>query len=93
MIGAARAMAAGFLIAIMSGCATTETVMMQHPQTHEIAQCAEGYRRFIGGDGYRGQKDCIADYERQGYRRAPDDDLRKAAERVVAAHAQVEAER
>jgi hypothetical protein len=64
-------MAAGLLIVIMSGCATTQTVMMQHPQTHEIAQCAEGYRRFIGGDGYRRQEDCIEDYQRQGYERAP----------------------
>ena len=70
-MGTARAMAAGLLIVIMSGCATTQTVMMQHPQTHEIAQCAEGYRRFISGDGYRRQEDCIADYQRQGYERAP----------------------
>ena len=70
MMGPARVMAAAFLTVITSGCATTETVMMQHPRTHEIAQCAEGYRRFIGGDGYRGQKGCIADYERQGYERA-----------------------
>ena len=70
-MGTARAMAAGLLIVIMSGCATTETVMMQHPQTHEIAQCAEGYRRFISGDDYRRQEDCIADYQRQGYERAP----------------------
>jgi hypothetical protein len=71
MMGTARVMAAAFLTLITSGCATTETVMMQHPQTHEIAQCAEGYRRFIGGDGYRGQENCIADYERQGYQRTP----------------------
>jgi hypothetical protein len=70
MTGAARVMAAAVLTVITSGCATTETVMMQHPRTHEIAQCAEGYRRFIGGDGYRNQKGCIADYERQGYERA-----------------------
>jgi hypothetical protein len=70
-MGTARAMAAGLLIVIMSGCATTQTVMMQHPQTHEIARCAEGYRRFISGDGYRRQEDCIADYQRQGYERAP----------------------
>jgi hypothetical protein len=30
------------MAALLAGCATTETVMMQHPQTHEIAQCAEG---------------------------------------------------
>jgi len=71
MMGAARVMAAASLTIITSGCATTETVMMQHPRTHEIVQCAEGYRRFIGGDGYRRQEDCIADYERQGYGRAP----------------------
>lgn len=48
----------------------TQQCWMQHPQTRtKIAQCAEGYRRFIGGDGYREQEDCIADYERQRYQR------------------------
>jgi len=56
---------------LVAGCATTETVMMQHPRTNEIAQCAEGHRRFIGGGGYRRQEDCIADYERQGFERPP----------------------
>ena len=69
-MGPARVVAAAFLAVITSGCAATETVMMQHPQTQEIVQCAEGYRRLIGGDGYRGQKDCIADYERRGYEQA-----------------------
>lgn len=59
------------MAALLAGCATMETVMMQHPQTHEIAQCAVGYRSFIGGQGYRRQEDCIADYQRQGYERAP----------------------
>jgi hypothetical protein len=66
----ARIMAAG-LIAVLSGCATAETVMMQHPRTHEIVRCAAGYRSFLGGDGYRQQQDCIADYQRQGYEKAP----------------------
>lgn len=66
-----RLVAGALLGVLLAGCAATGTVMMQHPRTHEIAQCAEGYRRFIGGDGYRRQEDCIADYERQGYQRAP----------------------
>jgi len=68
-MGRGRVMAAGLLIAIGSGCAPTATVMMQHPRTHEIAQCAAGYRRFIDGDGYRRQEDCIADLERRGFER------------------------
>jgi len=55
--------------AVLTGCTTADTVMMQHPQTHEIARCAEGYRRFIDGQGYRTQEDCIADYQRKGYER------------------------
>jgi hypothetical protein len=35
----------------------------------------------------------VATVTAQGYRRVADDELRKAAERVVAARAQVEAER
>jgi hypothetical protein len=60
--------AAGATLAA-GGCTTTETVMMQHPQTHELARCAEGYRRFIDGQGYRTQEECIADYQRKGYER------------------------
>jgi len=59
------------MAALSAGCATVETVMMQHPQTHEIAQCPAGYRGFIGGGGYRRQEDCIADYQRQGYELPP----------------------
>jgi len=62
--------AGGTMAVLLAGCATTETVMMQHPRTHEIAQCVEGYRGLIGGGGYRSQEDCIADYQRQGYERA-----------------------
>ena len=62
--------AAGAALAIgAAGCSTTETVMMQHPQTHEIARCADGYTRFIDGQGYQTQADCIADYQRKGYER------------------------
>lgn len=59
------------MAALLTGCTTTETVMMQNPQTHEIVQCAAGYRAFIGGGGYRRQEDCIADYQRQGYELPP----------------------
>ena len=59
------------MTALLGGCTTRETVMMQHPQTHEIARCAEGYGRFIAGQGYRTQEDCITDYQRKGYERPP----------------------
>jgi hypothetical protein len=66
-----RMVAGAALAAMCAGCAGTETVMMQHPQTHEIVRCAEGYRGFIDGQGYRTQEECIADYQRKGYERAP----------------------
>jgi hypothetical protein len=53
----------------MAGCATRETIMMYNPQTREIARCAEGYRSFMAGTGYRSQEDCIEDYQRRGYER------------------------
>jgi hypothetical protein len=56
---------------VMAGCTSADTVMMQHPTTNEIARCAEGHRRFIAGEGYKTQEDCIADYERQGFVRVP----------------------
>ena len=52
---------------VLAGCTATQTVMLQHPQTHETVQCAEGYRRFIDGQGYQRQEDCVAGYQRQGY--------------------------
>jgi hypothetical protein len=56
---------------VLAGCTTREAVMLQHPRTHEIVQCAEGHRRFIDGQGYRRQEDCISDFERQGFERPP----------------------
>lgn len=58
---------AATVAAVLGACTTTDTVMMQHPQTHEIARCADGYRAFIDGEGYQTQEDCIADYQRKGY--------------------------
>ena len=52
-----------------AGCATRDTVMMYNSQTREIARCAEGYRSFVSGTGYRSQEDCIEEYRRQGYER------------------------
>jgi hypothetical protein len=61
---------AGATVAVMlGGSTTTDTVLMQHPQTHEIARCADGYNRFIDGQGYQTQEDCSADYQRKGYER------------------------
>ena len=65
-------MAAGVtMVVVVTGCTTSEPVLLQHPQTHAIVRCAPGYRSFIDGEGYRQQEDCIADYQRQGYERAP----------------------
>jgi len=58
------------LASVLAGCTTTETVMMQHPRTHEIVQCSEGYRSLIDGRGYRRQDECIADLERRGFERS-----------------------
>jgi|GEM_PF-3810366 len=66
-----RVVAGAALAAMCAGCTATDTVMMQHPQTHEIVRCAEGYRAFIDGQGYRTQEECIADYQRKGYERPP----------------------
>jgi hypothetical protein len=57
------------MTAVSGGCTTAETVLMQHPQTHEIARCADGYTRIIDGQGYQTQEECIADYQRKGYER------------------------
>jgi len=56
---------------VLAGCTMTETVMMQHPRTGEIAQCADRYRSLIDGRGYRRQEDCIVDLQGQGFERPP----------------------
>lgn len=58
------------IASVLAGCTTAETVMMQHPRTHEIVRCTDGYRSLIDGKGYRRQEDCIADLERQGFERS-----------------------
>jgi hypothetical protein len=66
-----RLVVAGVFLAVaLAGCSSAETVMMQNPQTHEVARCPEGYRGFIDGTGYRRQEDCISDYERKGFQRS-----------------------
>lgn len=58
-----------FSVLVLAGC--TSTIHMRHPDGR-LAECggtyAVGYHNFAARQGDR---DCVADYQRQGYERAP----------------------
>lgn len=53
---------------------TTQPVTLRHPNTGAVVQCGPYQDNFLGGLRafvYQQERDCIADYQRQGYERAP----------------------
>ncbi len=54
---------------LVAGCMTVDAVKMRHPTTKETATC--GPYAFKFSVGVDEQKRCIADFQRQGYERAP----------------------
>ena len=63
------------ILAAFIGCATTQPVTLRHPNTGAVVQCGPYKVNFfvgpVGGPVYQQERDCIADYQRQGYERAP----------------------
>jgi hypothetical protein len=64
-----RAALIGILISGMVGC-STKPILMRNPQTGEIMKCGPYYPG--GGLGYRRERDCIQDFQRQGWERVPE---------------------
>jgi len=62
------------VLVLMAGC-MTNSVMLVHPQSQKAAQCGPHY--FTGASSgvfskaaaMERERDCISDYERQGYER------------------------
>jgi hypothetical protein len=63
----------GWLILTTAGCATGPRadryppIQMRNPRTSEVAIC-----RAPGEDDYFRQRDCVSDFQRQGWERVPD---------------------
>lgn len=56
--------------AIFAGCAT-EQILLRHPQTSEIAKCGPFSAPTVADrvEGIKRTRECVEEYERQGYRR------------------------
>jgi len=58
---------------LLVGCVTAVDVKLRHPDGREVV-CAAGVRRGVLGAtvGQDQVRDCVADYQRQGFVRVPD---------------------
>jgi|GEM_PF-2356056 len=66
----ARLFTIAAVLTVFSGCAT-EQILLRHPQTNEIAKCGPYSAPTVADrvEGIKRTKECVEDYERQGYRR------------------------
>lgn len=55
-------------------CNSLPVVQMRNPRTGETAKCGSGPydSRFQGGTAHVWQRECIEDFQRQGWERVPD---------------------
>ena len=64
-----------FCVFCFAACASTQPVTLRHPSTGLVVQCGPYKAGFfdvgVGAPIYQRERDCIADYQRQGYERAP----------------------
>lgn len=58
------------VLAAFAGC-TTEQILLRHPQTNEIAKCGPFSAPTVADrvEGIKRTRECVEEYERQGYRR------------------------
>jgi len=68
----ARLLLAGMLGLLVDGCAMAQDVKLRHPDGRQVT-CEPGWRYGVIG-GTLGQdqvRDCVRDYQRQGYEQVP----------------------
>lgn len=65
-----RLFAITVVLALVAGC-TTEQILLRHPQTNEIAKCGPFSAPTVADrvEGIKRTRECVEEYERQGYRR------------------------
>jgi len=58
------------LVAAFAACATPR-ILLRHPSTGVTVECGAEGELPGSGAAYRRQRDCVEDYQRQGYERGP----------------------
>ena len=61
------ALAMSGTLAVLASC--TGPVILRHPETGKTVQCGPDDTDQSAEAAYRRERDCIEDYQRQGYRR------------------------
>ncbi len=67
MIIAICALAISGTLVVLAGC--TGPVILRHPETGKTVQCSPDDTEQPAEVAYQRQRECIEDYERQGYKR------------------------
>jgi hypothetical protein len=67
MIAALYALALSGTLVVLAGC--TGPVILRDPQTGKTVQCSPDDTGQSAEVAYQRQRDCIEDYQRQGYKR------------------------
>jgi hypothetical protein len=71
------------LIVAVAGCGASAyaPIKMRNPRSGEIASCGPQYGAIRDGLNYRLMRDCVEDYQRQGWERGcPSRDVERATE-------------
>ena len=67
-----KSITALFIAAVLAGCIKSESIVLRHPVTGKMTTC-DGYAG-LGLQATMGetrQRNCVADFQRQGYERVP----------------------
>jgi len=67
MIAALSALALSGTLLVLAGC--TGPVILRDPQTGKTVQCGPDETEQRADVAYQRQRDCIEEYQRQGYKR------------------------
>lgn len=67
MSAAIYALAVSGTLAFLAGC--TGPVILRHPETGKTVQCGADDTEESAEAAYQRQRDCIEQYQRQGYKR------------------------
>jgi hypothetical protein len=71
-----RILIAAALAALVAACNTSETIYLRHPTTAQTVQCGPyskvGNAAAVYAVMAQQLRDCVADYQRQGFERTPE---------------------
>lgn len=67
MLAALSTLALSGTLVVLTGC--TGPVILRHPETGKTVQCSSDDTERSADVAYQRQRDCIEEYQRQGYKR------------------------